>query len=241
MFVELAKRISLMRRPLTCWLALAGLLLSGTSASAAIIKLGFSRDSRPDMESVGGILSTVADVSLATTGDQNTEVTFVGELGGILSIEGDRASFTLDNVALTGKPVVVGSTVLQETSGGAFSLYDEANTLLLSGTVGDGTLSGPIGGTATSGFLTTKFGIFNGGTLLSLLAEKNLTNASVSISMLNVNGGAGLALSGDGVLNPFTADATALISAQPQVPEPAAATLVATGALALLLARRNRR
>jgi len=229
-----------MRRPLISWLALAGVLLSGMNASAAIIKLGFSRDSRPDMESSGGILSTVADVSLATTGDQNTEVTFVGELGGLLSIEGDRASFTLDNVALTGKPVVVGNTVLQETAGGTFHLYDEANTLLLSGTVGDGTLSGPIGGTATSGFLTTEFGIFTGGTLMTILSEQHLVNASVSISMLNVNGGAGLGLSGDGSLNPFTADATALISAQPQVPEPAAATLLAGGALALLMARRRR-
>ena len=130
--------------------------------AGTIIKLGFSTDPIADIELVGQELSTVDDGVGATHGDQNTEVTFLGVLGAQPAITGDNASFSLTSVALNGAPTVIGNTIIQTTNGGDFALYDQNNALLLSGTLGDGILSGPIGGTATGGFLTTEFGVFSG-------------------------------------------------------------------------------
>lgn len=220
-------------------MALLGLLFMSSTASAAVIKLSFSHDSRPDFAVAQSVLSTVDDSAADTAGDQNTEVSLLDVLEGLAVIQGDRASFTLDNVQLQGSPVVVVNTVLQATKGGTFALYDESNGLLLSGTLGNGTLSGPLGSTATGGFLTTEFGSFTGGSLLTKLEESGLTRSALSISMTDVSGGAGLQLAPDGTLQTFTADATANISAHEAVPEPQSYALVYSALAAVYLGLRR--
>ena len=229
-----------MRRFITLSALAASFLLTAATSQAAIIKLGYSTDSLPDVEAVNGVLSTVQDVSAGTLGDQDTEVTLLSVLSGLLVIEGDRASFTLDGVQFTGNPAVIGGTVLQPTAGGNFNLYDPANALLLSGTLGKGTLSGPLGGTATGGFLTTEFGQFTGGSLLPTLQANNLLLSSVSISLTDVGGGVGFSLAANGSLQDFAADATANISAAPQVPEPQSVALALSGIAATLFGLRRR-
>lgn len=216
-------------------------MFPATSQAGTIIKLGFSNDSLPDLELIDGEISTFDDGFGATDGDQNTEVTFLGPLAGTYFIEADRASFTLDNVIVSGSPTVIGSTLLQPTLGGQFSLWGPSNELLLSGTLGDGTLSGPLGGTATGGFLTTQFGTFTGGALLSILKGVDLVQSSLSFSLTDVNDGGGLAV-GTGpegeMLMPFSADATANIGGQ--VPEPTGLLLCGLAVGGLSLSRRRR-
>ena len=145
---------------------------------------------------------------------------------------------TLAGVELLGTPTVFfETTILQETNGGTFELYNPDNDLLLAGTLGHGTLSGPIGGTATGGFLTTEFGDFTDGLLLSVLAESQLYRSTVSVSLLTVNQGQGMSLGDDELLEDFDADASANIGAS--IPEPAAGLLLALGALAMLVNRRR--
>jgi hypothetical protein len=204
--------------------------IAGVPAQAGtIIKLGFSTDSRPDIELVGDTISTVNDDIGATTGDQNTELTYLGVVAGQPAIEGANASFTLDNVKLSGQPMTFGTTLLQSTSGGDFSLYDQNNVLLLGGTLGAGTLSGPVGGTATGGFLTTEFGDLTSGSLLSVVQQQSL-RSTFSISLTDVNNGAGFSLTGGGDLADFEADGTANIGVQ-TVPEPASLLLLLPGLL----------
>ncbi len=206
------------------------LVTSLPAQAGTIIKLGFSSDSLPDIELVGSTISTVDDGVGATTGDQNTELTYLGVLSGEPSIEGANASFTLDNVELSGLPTTFGTTILQATAGGDFSLYDQNNGLLLEGTLGSGTLSGPLGGTATGGFLTTEFGQFTGGSLLPTLQQESRLLSSFSVSLTDVNNGAGFGTTGNGQLEEFQADGTANIGAA--VPEPASSVLIG---IALLL------
>jgi hypothetical protein len=198
--------------------------------AGTIIKLGFSTDSLPDIELVDNTISTVDDGVGATTGDQNTELTYLGVLGGGTPIEGATASFTLDNVQLSGQPMTFNTTILQATAGGDFSLYDQNNVLLLEGTLGAGTLSGPMGGTATGGFLTTEFGDFTSGTLLPALQLQ--PRSTFSVSLTDVNNGLGFDKTDGGDLAPFVADGTANIGAQ--IPEPAALLMLIPGILLCL-------
>ncbi|MCA9148354.1 MAG: PEP-CTERM sorting domain-containing protein [Planctomycetales bacterium] len=216
------------------------LICSANFVSAGtIIKLGFSADSRDDFEFTDGVLSTFDDEFAATLGEQNTEVTFLGVLDTLTPIERDRASFTLNGVTAVGSPTVIGVTLLQPTAGGEFKLYGPSNDLLLAGTLGEGTLSGPIGGPATGGFLTTRFGVFTGGSLMTTLDGADLSQASFSISLIDVNQGDGLSLGTQGELLPFTADATAIIGGQVQTPEPGSLVLLGLGLLGLCGLRRR--
>jgi hypothetical protein len=208
-------------------------VLVPSAHAGTIIKLGFGIDSFPDLELSGGTISTHDDGAGATQGDQNTEVTFLGVLAGGAVIEGDRASFTLDNVSLIGDATVVGSTVLQSTSGGSFALYDPSNIVLLEGMLGDGTLSGPITNVATGGFLTTEFGSFTGGSLLPQLTAAGISRSSFSIALTDVNDGTGLSVDmSTNMLADFTADASANIGGQ--VPEPTSWVFALFAGLALL-------
>jgi hypothetical protein len=208
-------------------------LCVSTSRASTIIKLGFGADSLPDVELTGGILSTFDDGAGATSGDQNTQVAFLGPLSSATPIEGDRGSFSLNNIVLSGEPLLVGGTVLQLTTGGDFELYDPSNILLLSGTLGNGTLSGPIANSATGAFLTAEFGAFTGGSLMPTLDSANLVRSTFSIALTNVNSGIGLGVDLDtNTVLPFTADSTASVGGQ--TPEPAAVALALLGGLMLL-------
>ncbi len=216
-----------MNRMTRLWTGVGLILFLATSASAStIIKLNLGSDSLPDIELVDAVLSTASDQLGATTGDQNTEVSYLGVLSAIMPTPGPHYSITLSDVAISGKPSVLGGGLfaVQETDGGTFSLYDPSNQLLLSGTLGPGTLTGPIGGTATASVLTTQFGAFTDGALLPDLVAGGLSGSTVSFALTNVNSGQGLSLTESGDLADFRADAIATIGAS--VPEPASGLLL---------------
>jgi len=228
-----------MNRMTHSWASLGFMLLFAANASAStIIKLNLGTDSLPDIELVGGTLSTASDQLGATSGDQNTEVSYLGVLSELIPTSGPHYSMTLSDVMISGKPSVVGGGlfVVQETDGGMFSLYDPSNELLLSGTLGPGTLTGPVGGTATGSILTTQFGAFTAGALLPDLSAGGLTGSTVSFALTSVNSGQGLSLTESGDLNDFKADAIATIGAS--VPEPTSGLLLLLGVV--LLRRRKR-
>lgn len=219
-------------------LALCLTSFSGTTQAGTIIKLGFSTDSLPDIEMSDGVLRTKDDLFGATSGDQNTEVTFQDELNGVIAIEGDRASFSLSDVQVDTNVTGTGIFAAQSTSGGKFELWGPSNDLLLSGTLGAGQLSGPVGGSATGSLWTAEFGTFTGGTLKPILEGANLVRSSFAISLTDINDGEGMIVD-NGVLAAFTADATANIAAR--TPEPTSLGIAALGLLAVPIALRKRR
>lgn len=205
-----------------------------SAQAASIIKVGLS-ETAPDLIFDGTTFHTINDGNAATLGDQNTNVNFVGFLVGVQpDITTAVASFTLSGVSLVGGPNVVGALVSQATTGGSFSLYDAANTLLLSGNLADGAISGS--NVATTGsFFNTTFGTFTGGTLLPLLVQNSL-GISFALGGIDSSGVAHL-VTGPGGLNAFTANGTGLIDATP-VPEPLTGALLLSGIGAMGVRRR---
>jgi hypothetical protein len=218
-------------------LALAACLLLGASAAHAdtIIKLGLGGDAAADIELSGGVLSTVDDGNAATTGDQQTNIEFLGFASSLL--DQAVASFTLEGVTVSGAPMIVGDLVIQNLTGGTFTLYlQAANTVFLSAALGSSVLTGPVGGAATGAVFSTSFASTIPGGLLDFpLIDPD--SISFSLSLTGIDGGAGLSVSGGGTtLDPFTAAATMSIAAeQPVVPEPNAAALLGLGAALLAL------
>ena len=210
---------------------------SSQSFAGTIIKLGLGGDSAADFEDTGGLLGVLstADDGNGSIGDQNTTVDFLGALESeAADILTAIASFTLDGVTADGSAIVIGgSVVFQSFLGGTLSLYDASNALLLSGTLDESSLAGTLGAPATAGVITTTFGQFTGGPLAQYLDPNSL---SLSISLADVNNGAGLSVTPpppfpapqfylNGVLNAFQADATVIIAADP-IPEPATIALL---------------
>jgi hypothetical protein len=150
-------------------------------------------------------------------------------------------SFSLNGLTASGFaslfPIISPVLVIQDFTGGTFELYDPANTLLLSGTLDDSTLAGPLGPPATGALFTTSFSLVTGGILSPFIDKDTLT---MSMSFTDVNGGAGFSVAAVApLLNPFTADATLSMAAD-QVPEPALAALFLAGAAALIPTIRRR-
>jgi hypothetical protein len=108
----------------------------------------------------------------------------------------------------------------------------------LSGTLVDGTLTGPNGGSRTGSFLTAAFGTFTGGTL-SPLVDANSASLAISLTeVLSPTGGpAGLQVMNN-VLSDFVADATANMGAL--VPEPSLFPCMLLGMAILALGGRRR-
>jgi hypothetical protein len=203
--------------------------------AGTIIKLDLGSDPDPsaDVEFSGGssgILSTVDDGDATRIGDQNTEIDFFDFLGSP-NIQG---SFSLDNLTTTGPASTVGPLVIQNFSGGTLSLYNSLNALLLTGTLANSALTGPIGAPATGSLFTTSFATVTGGTLQPVIVPNSLT---LSMSLGHINGGVGFAVSGtsSALLNAFQADATLSIAGQ-EVPEPpVAATVMAVASTGLVV------
>lgn len=229
------------------------------SASAeTIIKLTFG-STGPDVQLSNGVLTTVDDgVSTGSPGDQETTVDFDGFVetdGGMIDILlPEQGSFSLIGVDLVGDPIVAGagnfSLVTQPTTGGTFELYDQHGSILLTGTLTDGSLHGTTGAAATSGFLTANLGSFTGpgsDGLNRLFKLLDPDSAAVSISLTDVistpGGSAGLMVDANGKLMDFSADATGNISAEAinnQLPEPAGVTMAVFALLGLSGMRRRR-
>ena len=224
----------------TC--AMVGLLAPATQAGT-ILKLGLGNDTPGDIEFTGGaagMMSTVDDGDAATTGEQNTNIDYTSFLdGSFADVLTSTASFTMDGLTASGAPTVHlgGPLVVQNFTGGTFSLYDESNTLLLSGTLSNSAITGPIGPPATGGLMTSTFASITGGTLQPLLQPGSLT---LAMGMVDINDGAGLSMSGGAAptLNAFTADVVMAVDAEP-IPEPAALTLLAIAAGLGLVAKRR--
>ena len=214
--------------------------LISTAEAGTILKLSLGNDVTPDIAFNGAILNTIMDGNAATTGDQNTAVEFTGFLGYIPPIAAANASFTLQGVASVGPATVLpGNLIVQSFTGGTIALYDPANALLLSGTLGDSVLSGSTGVAATGALFTTTFGTVTGG---SLAGSVDVSSLSLSMSMTDVSTAAvpGFAVDGNSMLMPFQADASMNIGAlERNIPEPATGLLVLVGGVLLLAAKRR--
>ncbi len=214
---------NLWRRRAATYLALALTSIFGTyqvANAGTIMKLDLGSDASFDVEFDGTTFSTVNDGNALTTGDQNTDVDFGDFLSATPDILSSSASLSFNGLTRSGPPTVIGSLVVQPFSGGTISVFDPANLLLLSGTLANSVLTGPIGPPATGALFTTTFATVTGGSLAPLLAPGSL---SLSMSLTDVNGGAGLSVTGgaQSVLSPFNGDATLNVAAERVIPEPA--------------------
>jgi hypothetical protein len=218
------------------------------AGAGTIFKLSLGGDPDADIEYSGGVLSTVNDGIGATTGEQNTAIEFLDFLENVeTDILTSTASFTLNGLAAAGSATVLGGNFLvQDFTGGTLEIYDESNTLLLSGSLTTSSLAGPLGPPATGGIFTTSIATVTGGSLAPYILEDSLT---MSISLASINGNAGLSFTPaipalpppilSRTLNPFTADASVIIDGE--VPEPAALAIAAiAGGIAMAIVRRRR-
>lgn len=223
--------------------ALALVCVGSTNADAsAIIKIDLGAIG-PDIEYASGVLSTVDDGDAATLGDQNTVVTFEGDLEFLTDLL-SGASFSLLGVTELGAPATFGPVVNQATQGGTFALYGADNSLQLSGTLDQGVLSSS-SNSSTGGFFSGTSASFTGGALLAYLAP---TPAGLSLALNGISpqgGGIGLSIPescGDNCHLPnFVASGNGLLegTAGTDVPEPASMALMLTGVTAALVRRRK--
>ncbi len=216
--------------------ALAILFVAASfSQAATIIKLNLGGvGPNVGMDSLGNLSTVDQTGGPPPTGDQTTSIEYTDFLNYIPDVNTNSASFSLNGLSATGPATVFGgSLVIQNFTGGIFSLYGADDSLLLQGPMADSALSGVKGPPGTGALFTTALGSVTGGSLASLLAPGTI---SLSMNMTFVNGGAGFTVSGV-VLNPFLADATVSIAAaEQQVPEPTTAVLLilcSVGAVAI--------
>jgi len=223
-------------------MALSALLVSSAANGAdTILKLSLASTGADLAMNASGVLGTVSDLDLSTTGDQNTAIDFTGFLSSTSDIPAN-ASFSISGLQRTGAPTIVGGAViLQDFFGGTFNLYSPSNVLLLSGNLQDSLLTGVIGGTGTGSIFTTKVGTFTNGTLLSNL-QPNSLNVSIGLTDVQNPGGAGFLVSGAPfTLQPFTTDASVSISAEERIiPEPSSIAIALLGAMGFSFVGRRR-
>ncbi len=222
-------------------LAVIGFAICGASSAvnaSTVIKLTLG-ETTPDVSlSQAGVFGTTDDGNAATAGNQNTAIEYTNGLDFIPDIPTNVGSLTLSGLQVSGPAQVFGTLVIQNFQAGAFSLFDPANVLLLSGILTSSTLTGVVGPPGTGSVFTTGPVAVGGGTLAPFFAPGSL---SLSLTLTNVNGGTGLMTGGSGaLLYPFTADSTVAIAAT-VVPEPATLSLVALGGLAAIGLRMRRR
>ena len=193
----------------------------------------------------GGVLSTVDDTPPGPLGDQYTAIEYTGFLSPIPNVNPATASFTLSGLTAVGPAQQFGTLAIQNFANGMFSLYDPGNNLLLQGPLASSALTGVVGPPGTGALFTTTLGTVTGGSLLPFIMPGTV---SLSMNLTNVSGGAGFFVvpaGGPGVLQPFLADASINISADPTglgpgVPEPTTAVLVLLGGAAMAVCGRRR-
>ncbi|MFN8392553.1 MAG: PEP-CTERM sorting domain-containing protein [Bdellovibrionota bacterium] len=218
-------------------LTLSLLLFTSSSALAeSIVKIPLG-ESGPDVMFDGTTFRTVDDGDATTLGDQNTRILFSG-FGNLFSdFISPEGSFSLSSVAAVGAPTDTLGVIAQGTSGGTFDLYAPDNTLLLSGTLQNGAITGSAGPSATGSFFNTQLGTFTGGTLAAFFVADS-AQLSIALNAIFTGNTPGLDISG-GFLHPFTSDASGLITGtNAAVPEPVTGLLLLSG---LPLAARMRR
>jgi hypothetical protein len=223
--------------------AFCAMLGSPAANGETVLKLSLASTGADLAMDAGGVLGTVSDGVVGTTGDQNTAIDYTGFLNPLFVDVPADASFSVAGLLRTGPSSIIGASVIvQDFFGGTFNLYSPApgNTLLLSGNLQDSTLTGVIGGSGTGSIFTTRVGSFTNGTLLPYVAANSL---NVSMALTNVNGGAGFSVSGfPFTLQPFTTDASVNISAdQGIIPEPTSIAIALLGAVGCSFFGRRRR
>lgn len=199
-------------------------------SAATIIKLNLGNVS-PDLQmNELGLLGTANDGNAATAGDQDTDIDFTGFLEPAADVTTSIASVSLSNLVRTGAADLATNPglVTQGFVGGSFSLYDPANTLLLSGTISTSALVGTLSPPGTGSTFTTGTVLVTGGALADLIVTDSL---ALSMNLTNVNGGTGFKVT-SGVLEPFFTDASIAVSgtattAGQNFPEPSSLVLVA--------------
>jgi hypothetical protein len=228
----------MMRNCLAVVMCIVACGLAPIASAGTIIKLGLGGDPTADVEFNGTSLFTIDDLDAATTGAQDTNIDFGDFLSGETDVLPPTASFTMSGLTPSGPATVLGGVVvIQNFTGGSLSLYNPANVLLLSAALDGSILTGTIGSPATGSHFTTSFGLVTGGTLAPKIKADTL---SFSVSFTNVNGKAGFSTSGSAApkLDPFKADATMNIAADP-IPEPASAMLAILGCMFIAVATRR--
>lgn len=232
-----------MRTNERCASFVAGVLLlfgmTSIAVADTIVKVPLA-ETGFDVEYDGTAFGTADDGDATTTGEQNTQVLFEGILGLLPDIETPVASFTLANILSVGAPAVAGPVIVQSTTGGTFDLYDSSNTLLLSGALNDGAITGSSTDT-TGSFFTTTFATFTGGTLAALLDPNSAGLSFAMTSIVSEGGLPGLQVVG-GVLLPFVGDASGLIEGSRNanaIPEPMTGVLLLSGLVGAARMRRR--
>ena len=216
-------------------------LCSATSAlnAGTIIKLNLGGNGPDVSMSQAGTFGTTDDGNGATVGNQNTAIEYTDGLDFIPDINLDLGSFTLSGLQESGFAFQFGTLVIQNLTGGTFNLYDPANNLLLSGSLGNSALSGTLApGPGTGSVFTT--GPIVGplsGSLAPLIAPGSL---SLSLTSTNIASGIGSGLTVDGPVLQFTGDSTIEFAAT-VVPEPTTVGLLIFGGLAAIGLRLRRR
>jgi hypothetical protein len=227
-----------MNKKLSSVLIALSLFLSTSAYADTIIKFDLG-GTGPDLRFDGNVLETVSDPN-GLAGDQTTLVTFTGFLEGVLAnLTG--ASFTLSDVMAFGNANILGSFISQQTQGGTFSLFDSSDSLVLSGNLGNGVITGASGVDTGSVFNTTVFS-FTGGSLLSMVSD---TPAGISFALTNILSGSNVGLSTS--FNPntqsfellgFTADSSGQITGSP-IPEPTTLMLFGSAVLGGVIRKRR--
>lgn len=209
-------------------------LFTSSASAVNVIKVPLGTNAGADVTFDGLTFSTIDDGNASTLGAQNTRILYLG-LGGMPDINTEIASFTLSDVLAVGSAVTTIGVIAQQTTGGTFNLWAPDNSLLISGSLTDGVLSGSDNGGAGS-FFNTQLGLFTGGSLLSFFAGNTL---DFSLALNNVLSGVDFGLNvTNGNLDVFQADASAIISGS-AVPEPTTVLLLLTGIAASRMRRKK--
>lgn len=222
--------------------------------AATILEMSLG-DSTTDIEYSGGTLHTVDDGNAATIGEQDTGVLFLNFIDGFAP---DILSAPLGSLTLAGLvPSPAGpnsallinqSTVIQSFTGGTLSLWDQNNNLLLTGNLGASALTGALGNT-TGGLFQTSYGLITGGALMPYIDPSSFLMSMNFTAIHSIPGGQpGITLANPAPpgpfvnvdINPFRADATINVEADP-IPEPATVGLLVVVAVGFVSLRRNAR
>ncbi len=219
-------------------LSLLSLLFSPVDAVAeTVIKFELAgMTTERDIQFDTGTLSTIDDGEASTVGEQSTNVSYQGFLGGLTDIAAG-ASMTISGVDKLGDALDANGIVTQVTSGGTFFLYDDSNFLLLSGAFTGGVVVGSVSDSAGS-FFTTSPLMYTGGSLLPLIIPSS-GKLSLSFTDVTTDASPGMAANGGNLAN-FTSVATGSLEAS-AVPEPSVMGMAAIGALLMVRQHRRRR
>ncbi len=205
------------------------LIFSGNAFATNIIKLPLGTNVGADVTFDGTEFRTLDDGNGLTTGDQNTRILFVGFGGAFSDLNTETASFSITDVMAFGPALTVAGVIAQGTTGGTFNLWAPDNTLLISGILSTGALSGSEPG-GTGSFFNTQLGTFTGGALLNYLSG-NTADLSLALNSVTTGGLQGMRVTGT-TLEPFISDASVLVQGS-QVPEPTAMMLLLSGLTAI--------